>query len=90
MIIAIVDPVEIVVLSCVLNDKSAALTKAMVFEAIENLLNSKLFESILTCKIKDHDPSFPSKSLGVDRANTGTEAIDEQAGETAARCAIVG
>ena len=56
-------PVEIVILSCVSNDKSAALTKAMVFEAIENLLNSKLFESILSCKIKYCDPSFPSKSL---------------------------
>ena len=90
MIITIVDPFEIVVLSCVLNDKSAALTKSMVFEAIENFLNSKLFKSILSCKIKHHDPSFPSKSLGVDRDNTGAESIDEQAGETATGCAIEG
>ena len=62
----------------------------MVFEAIENLLNSKLFGSILSCKIKHHDPSFTSKSLGVDSSNTGAEAIDEQAGETAAGCDIEG
>ena len=62
----------------------------MVFKEIENLLDSKLFESIRACKIKHHDTPFPSKSLGVDRANTGAEAIDEQAGETAAGCSNEG